>query len=81
MTTQTIVQDAELMEVLDQPLWIARGGPTGVLFAGTLRQCLQAAATESLSGPSPGTIGKPDDTIVVEHAQMYRLWKYIGMVK
>lgn len=73
--------DDELIRTLDQALWIARGGPTGVLTAGTLRQCLHAAAIESKSGRSPGTIGKPDDMIVVEHPQMLRLWKHLGMDK
>ena len=81
LTTVTLMQDAELTPMLDHPsFWIARGG-MGLLATGTLRQCLQAAATESKAGRSPGTIGKVDDSIVVEHEQMLRLWKFLGMDK
>jgi len=50
--------------------------------ASTLRQALRKAHEFSVQGSFLGTIVKqPNDEMIVDADQIYRLWEYIGIVK
>jgi hypothetical protein len=73
--------DDELWVLLDAPkIWIVRGGLLGVMgVPGTLRSALAQAHYYSQRGQSPGPIVMmPDDEIVIEHLQIYKLWERLG---
>jgi hypothetical protein len=78
--------DQQLVELLDDDMWIIRGRSTAILGnSGTLRNALIQTFNLSMHGISPGSIFKsasirmPDDEIVIEHEQIFRLWKFPGL--
>lgn len=74
------LSDDELVRVLDDGLWVVRGGSSGVLGVGTLHGALQIAAEASGQGHSPGPIVRsPHDEIVIGREQIARLWNRVGI--
>jgi len=78
--------DQQLVELLDGDLWIIRGDSTAILGDPcTLQHALIQTFNFSMHGISPGSIislpssGLPDDEIVIQHEQIFRLWKLLGL--
>jgi len=68
--------DDELIEILDRrEPWISVDGASL-----TLREALLRAARVSASGRSPFKLKRPATNIEVDHLQMLRLWKRLGIV-
>jgi hypothetical protein len=68
--------DDELVEIVDRPgPWISVDG-----VSDTLRGALVRAAEISAAGRSPFKLKRPATNIEVDHLQMLRLWKRLGIV-
>ncbi len=75
-----MMTDNELLQIIDkESLWMVRAGMTSALCK-TLREALKQAYQMSAQGSSPSRIVQmPDDAVVIDADQIYRLWQSIGL--